>query len=119
MGKPRSRLIEYAGVTFPEVRGFTTEVHFGRQAKHLRGCEEFDPSRSEVTQNIQEIQNLIMEKAGTGQWITANKERIDFGRPIGISKELGSEHVTTTVGIVHYSKKGCHLVPGSPVNRRK
>ena len=36
MSKPRSYLFNYAAKKRREVRGFTTEVHFGKQAKHLR-----------------------------------------------------------------------------------
>lgn len=44
MGKPRSKLIPYHKLKFPEVYGFTTEVHFGRQAKHMPGQPEYDKS---------------------------------------------------------------------------
>lgn len=37
MSKPRSRLIARADHEFRNVRGLTTVLHFGKQAKHMPG----------------------------------------------------------------------------------
>ena len=114
MGKPRSRLIDYQSRVFRRVRGFTTEVHFGKQSKHLIGRPEHTPGRSVVTLSIIEIQDLVEEFAGTGSWRGKNKEVIDFGKTIGYIVSGNGVTLETTKGTVHYSKTGAHLVPLDP-----
>ena len=115
MSKPRSRLIDYEGVERRLVHGFVTEAHFGKQAKHIEGAREQDVSRSPVTVGIVRIQELVDLYAGTGLWRGDHKEVVDFHEVIGvyIAPETG-ERVLTTKGTIHYSKKGCHVVPASP-----
>ncbi|MBP3195083.1 MAG: hypothetical protein J6M05_05400 [Cardiobacteriaceae bacterium] len=49
-----------------------------------------------------------------------SKERIDFGKNIGYHIEQGSTTKTpTTVGTVHYSKKGAHIVPARPKSNQQ
>jgi hypothetical protein len=66
MSKPRSRLINYANRVARTVRGFSTAVHFGRQAKHMPGQPNHDPSKSTITMGIKELQEIVDLKAGTG-----------------------------------------------------
>lgn len=44
------------------------------------------------------------------------KERVDFGSTIGeySDRETG-QMIATTVGILHYSKRGLHVVPARPI----
>ncbi|MGJ9696132.1 polymorphic toxin type 50 domain-containing protein [Actinotignum sp. GS-2025a] len=108
-------MFNYDSVQRRYVKGFTTEVHFGKQAKHLSGQPGYDPTKSTITLNIVEIQKLIDRKARTGTWFEPNREVIDFGKIIGIYKnDNGEVNTPTTRGTIHYSKSGCHLVPTHP-----
>ena len=64
---------------------------------------------------------LLNRFAGKGQKITGElgqpgyRERVDFQEIIGhfIEEETKLE-LPTTKGIIHYSKKGAHIVPADP-----
>jgi len=115
MSKPRSCLVGKADREFRTVRGFTTVIHFGKQAKHLPGQPNYDPSRSTITIGIQQLQRLIEMNAGTGSWRGTNREVIDFGIVIGTYRNGDTGHrLPTTRGTVHYSKTGTHVVPAAP-----
>ena len=64
MSKPRSRLIGKADHEFSTVRGYTAALHFGKQAKHIRGQPNHDESKSTITVSIQELQELVDQKPG-------------------------------------------------------
>ena len=115
MSKPRSRLVGKADHEFCTVKGFTTVIHFGKQAKHLPGQPNYDPSRSTITIGIQKLQDLVERKAGTGAWFSSGHEVVDFGVSIGIfhDRPTGLDHPTTR-GTIHYSKTGAHVVPADP-----
>lgn len=115
VSKPRSRLIVKADHEFRTVKGFSTVIHFGKQAKHLSGQPNHDPSKSTITVPIQELQHLVELMAGTGHWVGTHKEMIDFGVVIGIYRKDKSENGhPTTRGTIHYSKTGTHVVPATP-----
>lgn len=119
MSKPRSRLIDYARV-FRTVRGFTTELHFGKQAKRMRGQSNFDPVKSEITVDIQALQHLVELYAGTGIGHSSGRETVDFGQVIGVFVSLETGVRTpTTRGTIHYSKSGAHVVPSDPNPKKK
>lgn len=115
MSKARSKLIDYKSREFRLVKGFTTEVHFGKQEKHLPGRPGHDPTKSSLTITIREIQRLLEEMAGTGRWEGDHKEVVDFGIEIGIyrGRRVGAVKRTTR-GTIHYSKTGAHIVPATP-----
>lgn len=60
-------------------------------------------------------QDLVNKFAGTGKWVGTHKERINFGEIIGayVDPKTGTSH-KTTVGTIHYSKTGTHIVPEKP-----
>ena len=62
-------------------------------------------------------QSLVNKFAGTGQWFPPNKERINFGQIIGsyVDRKTGKSY-KTTMGTIHYSKTGTHIVPAKPEN---
>lgn len=115
MSKPRSRLIAKADHEFRTIRGFTTVLHFGKQAKHLPGQPNHDASKSTITVSITQLQQLVELKAGTGTWYPSNREAVDFGVVIGIHRNLKTgDGRPTTRGTIHYSKTGAHVVPAEP-----
>jgi len=80
--------------------------------------------RSIVYGNLKEIQRLINEKAGTGEFINEQRERVDFGKKI-IGKYYDrdrKEFFETTWGIIHYGKNGTQahivIVPSNPMVKK-
>lgn len=115
MSKPRSRLIGKADHEFGTVRGFTVALHFGKQAKHLSGQPNHDPSKSTIAVSIVELQRLVERRAGTGTWHPPNREVIDFGIVVGVFRDPKTGRGRpTTRGTIHYSKTGAHVVPAQP-----
>ena len=115
MSKPRSRLFDYANREFRLVRGFTTAIHFGKQAKHLPGHPNHDITKSTITISFRELQTLLEYKAGTGEWRGINRETVDFQVTIGLYRNPRTGRTTsTTRGTIHYSKAGAHVVPARP-----
>lgn len=100
---------------FRKVNGFTTKLHEGRQGKHIIGHNNFQKGKSVLHMSMAQAQELIETHAGTGEWVGAsNRERIDFGFSIGTYVDVRNNREKTTVGIIHYSKQGSHIVPGKP-----
>ena len=107
----RGRIKNYRSPNVPK-------IDEGQQGKHIRGSKNFDPSKSELTADP----NELAQKAGTGE--AANnvprgqpgfRERVDFGKQIGYYVREGTgERIPTTKGIIHYSSTGIHIVPVAP-----
>ena len=95
---------------------FDITVSTGKQGKHIVGNNNYIEGRSIFSGTVDDAQRLIDDFAGTGEWIGTNKERINFGKVIGqyVNPATG-EIVDTTVGIIHYSKTGVHIVPAQPL----
>ena len=103
------------------VNGYDTKVNVGQQNKHIPGTNEYKnalnngQTKSIMYGDVNDIQNLLNDKAGTGDFIGANKERVNFGQVIGqyVDPDTGVG-VETTIAIIHYGKKGAHIVPARP-----
>ena len=97
------------------IKDFTTEINAAKQGKHMIGHTNYIKGRSIFQGTLDDSQNMINEWVGKGQWIGQNKERVDFGKVIGqyVDPRTG-EKIDTTVGIIHYSKTGTHIVPARP-----
>ena len=99
------------------VNGFDTTINSGKQGKHIIGNNNFIEGRSIFNGTVDDAQRLVDNFAGTGEWIGANKERVNFGEIIGqYVNPVTNEAVDTTVGIIHYSQTGTHIVPAQPVH---
>jgi len=92
---------------------FPKTISEGKQGKHIVGHNNYRVGRSTLTISINEAQQLINIYSGRGQCITTNKERIDFGRIIGYYVNDNTS-MPTSIGIIHYSKNGTHIVPAQP-----
>ena len=98
------------------LNGFDTTVNTGKQGKHIIGNNNYIEGRSVFNGTVDDAQRLVDEFAGTGEWIGTNKERVNFGEVIGqYVNPATNEAVDTTVGIIHYSKTGTHIVPAQPI----
>ncbi len=92
-------------------------VHKGRQDKHIVGSNNYIVGRSIFAGNKQQAEALIQQYSGTGQQLGENKERVDFNKEIGYYVDGSSgKRYPTTIGIIHYSKSGAHIVPAKPNN---
>lgn len=102
---------------FRTVNGFPTNLHEGRQGKHIPGHNNYNPNagRSIFHGSLAHAQELIDNFGGTGTWHGANKEIVIFGEEIGtwVSRD-GSKRLPTTRGTIHYSSTGAHIVPANP-----
>ena len=97
------------------VNGYNTTVNIGKQGKHIIGNNNYIDGRSVFNGTVDDAQRLVDEFAGAGEWIGTNKERVNFGKVIGqYIDPATNEAVETTVGIIHYSKTGVHIVPAQP-----
>lgn len=97
------------------IHGFPKSLNKGKQGKHIVGHNNYQSGKSILYGTQKNAESLIKNYAGKGQWIGQNKERVDFGKVIGkyIDPETGKAF-PTTVGIIHYSKTGAHIVPAAP-----
>ena len=107
---------------FRTVNGFTTKLHSGAQGKHIPGHNNYKPDagRGIFHGSLEHAQELVNKFAGTGTWMNNNRERVDFGKNIGtwISPD-GTQRLATSRGIIHYGKKGAHIVPSRPKRRAR
>lgn len=90
-------------------------IHIDRQNKHIVGNKNYVEGKSIFLGTIKDAAELIREYSGKGQLIGNGKERVDFEKIIGIyiDKETGKRY-PTTMGIIHSSKHGSHIVPARP-----
>ena len=92
-------------------------LHKGRQGKHIVENNNYIPGRSIFSGSLNDAQKLITKYSGKGTYIGEGKERVDFGKVIGyyVDKMSGKKY-PTTMGIIHSSKEGKHIVPSKPKN---
>ena len=93
-------------------------INVDKQQRHM--LEYSKPGRSVVTISLSELQDIVTQKAGTGElkfnkgtndW--SKKETIDAGREIGYTLNREGLKVYTSRLKLHYSKTGIHAVPYS------
>ena len=100
---------------------YTVKLNKGMQDKHIRGSSNFDPNRSELTVDPEELIKLYAGKSEirfsrSGEW--NHKEFFEHTDFIGIWKNEDGEEIPTKRGTFHYSrKKGIHIVPANPRKR--
>ncbi|MGH8910095.1 MAG: polymorphic toxin type 50 domain-containing protein, partial [Egibacteraceae bacterium] len=94
-------------------------VHPGQQGKHIPGQNNYIPGRSELT--YPKPQELLDRGAFAGTPVRGTpgqpgyRERVDFGQIIGYSVDpVTGARTPTSIGIIHYSSTGAHIVPARP-----
>lgn len=92
-------------------------LHLDRQGKHIEGHKNYIVGKSIFSGTTKDASNLIEQYSGKGIPVGIGKERVDFGKVIGyyVDKETGKKY-PTTMGIIHSSKNGKHIVPSKPKN---
>ena len=98
---------------------FPKKIHTGRQGKHIVGHNNYREGKSIFEGTMTDAEELIKKYSGTGTKIGANRERIDFKIEIGnyVDPKTG-KNIKTTIGTIHYSSNGTHIVPEKPNNWR-
>ena len=107
----------YPKDTIRTVHGHTTKLNKEKQEKHIPGSSYHQTDKSVLTISLKEAQELINQFAGTGQFLNQDftKERVDFGREIGMHYDPDDgTRLKTTMALIHYSKNGTHIVPAEP-----
>lgn len=99
---------------------YPKQIHIGKQGKHIVNHNNYVKGKSILSITTEKAQKLINEYSGTGKKIGQNRERVDFKKIIGkyVDPKTGKKY-DTTVGTIHYSKTGTHIVPEKPANWRK
>ena len=115
-----------------ETKGYRTtkvnlnnlEIEISKQNKHLENTNEYKVSlangqqKSIITVSLDSLKGYV----GTGQQVgkteiglPGSKERVNFNKNIGIYIDpVTGDRTPTTMGIIHYSKNGYHVVPAKP-----
>ena len=94
---------------------FPKNLNEGKQGKHVPGHNNYEPGKSELTISMKKASNLVNKFSGKGTPVGTNKERVDFGEVIGNYKDpITGKSTPTTIGMIHYSKSGTHIVPARP-----
>ncbi len=108
---------------FKTLNGFLIKLDVERQNRHMPGRNAYEMARtngnvrSVIFRDANGLQKLLEEKAGTGDFIGTNKERIDFGQTIGQYVDGdGRTRRETKIGIIHYTSEGAYIVPARPAN---
>lgn len=91
-----------------------------KQERHIVGSQNYIAGRSIFTGTLDDARELLKEFVGKGVLISTGKERVDFEKVIGyyVDKVTGEKYATT-IGIIHTSKKGSHIVPARPINNKE
>ena len=100
--------------------GFPKNIHTGKQGKHIVGHNNYKKGKSILNVSTETAQKLVNKYSGTGRKIGASRERVNFKKVIGkyVDPKTGKAY-DTTVGTIHYSNSGTHIVPEKPINWRK
>ena len=121
------------GISFVEidgnyrvVNGFLVKLNKELQERFVPGRTSYEKARdvgnvrSIIFRDATGLQKLLDEKAGTGDFVATNKEKVDFGTPIGqyVDPESSSKR-ETTIGIIHYTADGAYIVPARPATARR
>ena len=102
------------------MRRFRLQLGGRKQGKHIIGHNNYVKGKSILNVSAETAQELIHKYGGTGQKIGANRERVDFKRIIGKYVETNTgKSYDTTIGTIHYSNSGTHIVPEKPLNWRE
>lgn len=108
-------IIDNKEINSPDFYSMPKNIEKDKQGKHIEGHKNYKKGKSTITISLSELQQLSNRFSGKGERIGTNKERVDFGKTIGyyVDPNTGKKHATS-IGIIHHSKKGTHIVPSRP-----
>ncbi len=93
---------------------FSKNIHEGKQGKHIPSHNNYKEGKSILTISLDEAQDLVNKFSGHGDAVSDNKEKVNFGKIIGFYVSSDGTKEPTTMGTIHYSKDGTHIVPAIP-----
>lgn len=103
------------GKTKSNFDSFPKNINPGKKGKHIPGYNNFQPGKSELIISMSEADSLVKTFSEHGTAIGNNKERVDFEKIIGYYVDPEThKKLETSIGIIHYSKSGTHIVPARP-----
>ena len=101
-----------------ENHNISIKLNHEKQAPHIYGSKEYDPSRNKsyFTISEEELQNIIYQKYGTGNVIIKKsgqiKETVELENNVGTYMGIDGSNIQDTNRItIHYSKNRTHMVP--------
>lgn len=101
-----------------EKRGYSIKLNPEKQGRHIKEASEYIQGRSYLTITVQEAQDIVNKKCGTGIPVVSrtgewqSKEKIVCDSMIGVDIDKNTKYETSTnLGTIHYGKTGSHLVP--------
>lgn len=107
--------------TYRKVQGFPVILNMDMQNYFIPGRDIYENARaggnmrSVVFGDADSLQKLLDEKAGTGEFVAANKERVKFGKTLGQYVDpVARTKTATTIGIIHYMPQGAYIIPARP-----
>ena len=110
---------------YRSVNGFMVKLNQEKQGNFMPGRNGYEVARnngnlrSVIFRDANGLQKLLDEKAGTGEFVASNKEKINFGTVIGQYMDPETKgKMETTVGVIHYTAEGAYIVPARPNTRR-
>lgn len=89
----------------------------GNQNKHIKGSKGYIPGKSYIYGDLTEAQRLVDQYHGTGQPVFTHKgewkqKEIVFSESVmGVNVTLDGLETETRKFVIHYGKKGTHIVP--------
>jgi len=102
---------------------YQISLNTAHQDKHIAGAENFDPMRSTLTADPAALLDLYAGEGDpiqtrAGEW--NQRERFTHTSEIGVWRSIDGEELPTNKGIIHYTKRrGAHIVPADPRERRR
>jgi phage putative head morphogenesis protein, SPP1 gp7 family len=102
------------------LNNYPLTIHRGRQDKHIVGTNNYKEGNSILTADPDELIKLYAGKSrpipdSKGEW--TERERFVHTDYIGKYLTKKGDSFDTKVGLIHYSKKGVHIVPAKPNGR--
>lgn len=107
---------------YRKVQGFPVKLIVDVQNRYVPGRDAYENAKGEgnmrsvVFGDAEALQKLLDEKAGTGEFVAGNKEKVNFKQSLGQYVDpVVHTKVMTTIGIIHYTEEGAYIVPARPV----
>lgn len=111
-----------AAPEYRKVHGFTAKLCMDMQNRFIPGRDVYENAkangnmRSVIFGDAVSLQKLLDEKAGTGEFVAVNKEKVKFSQNLGQYVDpVKKTKVMTNIGIIHYTPEGAYIVPARPV----
>lgn len=112
---------DHSESAYRKVQGFPVILNMEMQNYFIPGRDIYENARaggnmrSVVFGDADTLQKFLDEKAGTGEFVAANKEKVKFGRTLGQYVDpVAKTKTMTTIGIIHYMPEGAYIIPARP-----